>query len=70
MITPALKDAGFDTRHILKDNTVVSTEVIENNLLEKFKKKIPETDLYLDRKEKLKRAFQLLNEKIGYTSSL
>jgi uncharacterized protein (DUF488 family) len=70
MITPALKDADFDARHILKDNTVVSTEVLENALLEKFKKKIPEIDLYLDRKEKLKRAFQLLNEKVGYTSSL
>jgi uncharacterized protein (DUF488 family) len=70
MITPALKDAGFDARHILKDNTVVSTEELENNLLEKFRKKIPQTDLYLDRNEKLKRAFQLLNEKIGYISSL
>jgi uncharacterized protein (DUF488 family) len=69
MITPALKDAGFDARHILKDNTVITTEELENNLLDKFKKKIPGTDLYLDREEKLKRAFQLLNEKIGYISS-
>jgi uncharacterized protein (DUF488 family) len=69
MITPALKDAGFDARHILKDNTVITTEELENNLLDKFKKKISGTDLYLDREEKLKRAFQLLNEKIGYISS-
>lgn len=69
MITPALKNTGFNVKHILKDNTLISTEELENKLLEKFKKKLADTDRYTNRIEKLKHAYQLLNEKIGYKAS-
>ncbi len=69
MITPALQESGFDVKHILKDNSSISTAALEAQLLLKFKKKISATDLYADTREQLKIAYQLLNVHIGYKPS-
>lgn len=66
MITPALKESGFDVRHILKDNSLLSTEDLEVQLLQKFKKKISVTDMYADTREQLRTAYKLLNASMGY----
>jgi hypothetical protein len=69
MITPALKESGFDVKHILKDNSLISTDVLEVQLVQKFKKKISTTDLYADTREQLKIAYKLLNAHMGYKPS-
>jgi uncharacterized protein (DUF488 family) len=69
MITPALNESGFDVKHILKDSSLISTEVLEAQLVQKFKKKISTTDLYADTREQLKIAYKLLNAHIGYNPS-
>jgi hypothetical protein len=66
MITPALKENGFDTRHILKDNTCISTAELESRLIEKFKKKLTTNDLYTTYEELLENAYLLLNKMIGF----
>lgn len=69
MITPALKDSGFEVRHILKDNALTTTEELEEQLLQKFRKKLPADDLYSNRNKKLETAYKLLNIQMGYKPS-
>jgi uncharacterized protein (DUF488 family) len=66
MITPALKESGFEVKHILKDNSLTSTEDLETQLLQKFKKKISVIDMYADTREQLRTAYKLLNATMGY----
>lgn len=66
MITPALKEAGLEVQHILKNHSLISNQELEHQLIEKFRKRLPKDNLYTNREEILKIAFNLLNHKIGY----
>lgn len=69
MITPALVTLGFDVRHILKDKTVLTNAGLEDRLLTKYKKKLPQPDAFhgeMNRAEKLAFALRLRNSEIGW----
>lgn len=69
MITPALVHEGLEVRHILKDKTLLSNAVLEDRLLQKYRKKLPQPDAFqpeLPRPQKLALAFKLRNQEIGW----
>jgi len=69
MITPGLKEAGFEVWHILKNGSLQSTEALEDQLLLLYRKKMPKPSLYaadLTREEKLKLAYKMKNLEAGY----
>lgn len=55
--------AGIECEHILTSSDVIKTNQLENEMLQKFHL---ETDLFLSRDERIKDAYRLLNENIGY----
>jgi len=69
MISVALK-YDFDILHILKDKSIISNNDLEGELLKKYKKKILTSDLFQSAHtydERLKAAYKLQNEEIGYS---
>jgi hypothetical protein len=70
MISFALKDE-FDIVHILKDKSSITQYDLEGELLKKYKKKMLTSDLFQSAHtydERLKAAYKLLNDEIGYSS--
>ena len=70
MISVALKDE-FDIVHILKDKSSITQLDLEGELLKKYKKKLLTSDLFQSAHtytERLKAAFKLANEEIGYSA--
>jgi len=67
MISVALKK-DFRVAHILKDKTLLENEMLEEELLKKFAKKLPKLSLFdfIDHDERLQAAYRLLNNQIGY----
>ena len=70
MISVALEKDGFDVKHILKDKTLKTTAQLEIQLLEKYKKKLPQPDMFqpnvtLD--EQLQVAYRLRNKEIAFS---
>lgn len=62
---------GFIVRHILRDGTLKAHEEIENDLLDRFARKIPVAGLFeqnIGRAEQLEAAYEELNRKIGWRS--
>lgn len=60
---------GLEVLHILKDKTLKSHQNMEKVLLERFKKKLPQPNLFnpkLGEKERLEAAYRLHNEEIGW----
>lgn len=73
MISIGLKNDGFDVQHILKDKNIKSQSELEKDLMDEFKKKLPEKDLFSQNvsdeehmQEKLNIALKLKNKKIGF----
>jgi len=69
MITPALVEGGFDVRHILKNKSILTNRELEDRLLKKYDKKLPKADAFhadLSREEKLRLAFKLRNDEVGW----
>ena len=69
MITPALVEAGFEVRHILKDKTWLANHALEDRLLKKYDKKLPKPDVFhaeMLRAERLKLALRLRNDEVGW----
>jgi uncharacterized protein (DUF488 family) len=69
LISVALAQNGFNVVHILKDKTTKTHAQLENQLLEKYDKKIPESDLFteLTADGRLKAAYRLLNKDIAFS---
>jgi len=70
MISIALTD--FEVRHILKDKSVVSQEKLEQDLLQIYRKKLPQPDFFrpaITDAEKLKAAYEMINREVGYVPS-
>jgi len=69
MIAGYLDEIGFDVQHILKDKTLKTHKELENDLLKKYAKKLPEPSLFepnIDEAAKLKAAYKLHNKEIGW----
>jgi len=69
MISGYLEEIEISVQHILKDKSLLSNQALEQQLLKKFKKKIPQPSLFdpnVDEKAQLKAAYQLHNQWIGW----
>jgi uncharacterized protein (DUF488 family) len=70
MISIALKNDGFEVKHILKDKSIINNEQLENQLLKKYEKKLPvptmfEPDITLE--DQLKAAYKFRNKDIAFS---
>ncbi len=69
MVSVFLAQAGFEILHILKDKTFLTQAEMELELLEKYKKKLPQPSLFepeIDAAAQLKFAYKLVNQEIGW----
>ena len=69
MVSVGLEDDGFEVKHILKNKSIKTNEELKNELLNKFKKKLPQIDLFhpnITTEDQLKVAYQLENQEIGF----
>ncbi|MEM6320129.1 MAG: DUF488 domain-containing protein [Bacteroidota bacterium] len=69
MVSVHLEEIGIRVKHILKDKTVLSNGELEEQMLKKFKKKLPQPSLfepYIDKKAQLEAAYELHNQWIGW----
>ncbi|MBI5916468.1 MAG: DUF488 domain-containing protein [Bacteroidetes bacterium] len=70
MISDYLVERGFEVVHILKDGTVASQEDLEQELLKKFAKKLPQPTIFepnISRDDQLKAAYRLHNQQVGWS---
>lgn len=69
MITVHLAKMGFDIHHILKDKSLISNTEMEEKLLQKYAKKLPQPSLFephIGKKEQLEFAYKLINKDIAF----
>lgn len=72
MVSVGLEEDGFEVKHILKDKSVKTNMELENELLNKFEKKLPQKDLFnpnITTEDQLKVAYRLKNQEIGFAPS-
>lgn len=72
MISVALEAAGLEVRHILKDKNWKSNIALENQLLKRYSKKIPQPDLFqpnITMDDQLQVAYRLHNKEVAYSPS-
>lgn len=73
MVSVGLVQDGFDVKHILKDKSIKTNSELENDLLKKFEKKLPQKTLFdpnITTDDQLKVAYRLKNKEIGYAPYL
>jgi uncharacterized protein (DUF488 family) len=68
MVSSYLDRNGFDVRHILKDKTLLTNAGLEELLLKKYAKKLPQPSLFeaITPVEQLAAAYRMCNREIGY----
>jgi len=68
MISYYLVRNGFTVHHILKDKTIVTNEELEQQLLKKYDKQIPQTNLFevFSKDQQLNLAYRLRNMDVAY----
>lgn len=72
LIAKYLTENGFDVRHILKNKQAVSHETLEDELLKKYRRKLPQASLFepnISRQQQLNRAYWLRNQAIGWSAT-
>lgn len=72
MVSVGLENDGFEVRHILKDHSIKTNGQLKEELLAKYKKKLPQVDLFnshITREIQLEVAFRLKNKEIGFAPS-
>jgi len=70
MVSVGLVKDGFEVKHILKDKTIKTNAELEDALIKKYEKKLPQKDLFnpdISNEEQLKEAYRLKNDEIGYS---
>lgn len=70
MIAAYLKDHGFEVRHILKENEWVSHEELEQELLKRYAKKLPQPTIFepdITREDQVRAAYRLHNQQVGWS---
>jgi len=73
MVSVGLAEDGLEVKHILKDRSLKTNVELERDLLEKYKKKISQRDLFnngITREMQLKEAYRLKNQEIGFSPQL
>jgi hypothetical protein len=73
MVSVGLEKDGFDVFHILKDKSIKTNLELEKELLKKYEKKIPQSNLFdpeISLEVQLKEAFRLKNKEIGFSPYL
>ena len=73
MVTVALQKEGFEVYHILKDKTLQTNQDLEQKLLKKYDKKIPQPNIFntqITLKQQLEIAYRLRNIEIAYSPYL
>jgi hypothetical protein len=73
MVSIGLENDGFEVRHILKDMSIKTNMDLENELLKKYEKKIPQINLFdtdITVETQLKAALRLKNKEIGFSPYL
>jgi hypothetical protein len=69
LISIGLENNGFDVKHILKDKTIATNAELEQELLKKYAKKIPQSNLFervIPFAVQLRAALRLKNREIGF----
>ncbi len=69
MVSVGLKNDGFLVKHIYKDKTIKSQEELEEELLKRYEKKLPQKNLFepdITTEQQLKAAYKLKNKEIGF----
>jgi len=72
MVSIGLEQFGFEVLHILKDKSLKTNRELEEELLKKYEKKIPQPSLFEPKvsfETQLRAALQLKNKEIGYSPS-
>lgn len=70
MVSIALEKDGFNVKHILKNKTLKTNAELENQLLKKYEKKIPQPDMFnpnISLNDQLKAAYRLRNKEIAFS---
>ena len=71
MISIALEKEGLEVRHILKDKTLRTNADLEEQLLKKYEKKIPQPDMFqpnITKADQIKAAYRLRNKDIAFSA--
>lgn len=69
MVTVHFAKVGYYVWHILKDKSLMSQQQLEDLLLEKYQKKLPQPSLFepdIDEDDRLRAAYRLCNDEIGW----
>lgn len=69
MVTVHFAKVGYHVWHILKDKSLLSQQQLEDLLLEKYQKKLPQPSLFepdIDEDDRLRAAYRLCNDEIGW----
>lgn len=71
MVSYQLVKENFAVMHILRDGTVLSNASLEEQLLKKYHKKLPQTTLFesVTREEQLETAYRLRGQEVAFTSN-
>lgn len=73
MVSIGLENNGFDVKHILKDKSLKTNADLERELLKKYEKKIPQSNLFepnITIERQFKEALRLKNREIGFSFHL
>jgi uncharacterized protein (DUF488 family) len=71
MISRGLTQSGLEVQHILKNGDIVSNNMLEEKLLEKFQTVLPRETLFTplpSKEEIIREAYRLQNSEIAFTS--
>ena len=70
LISYQLVKEGLPVKHILKDGQVIENSELENQLLEKYQKKIPQSTLFetVTRKMQIEAAYKLRGKAIAFSA--
>lgn len=68
MVSYQLVKEGFNVMHILRDGTALSNANLEEQLIKKYQKKLPQTTLFetITREEQLEIAYRLRGQEIAF----
>lgn len=71
MISYQLVKEGLQVKHILKDGTVIENSDLEEQLLEKYQKKLPQSTLFetVTREIQIEAAYKLRGRDIAFSVS-
>ena len=70
MISGCLAEEGFEVLHILKGGEAVAHEELEQELLKRFAKKLPQPNIFepnITREDQLKAAYRLHNRQVAWS---